>query len=81
MLSAVRTCSLPGNHVPESTKSETEHVAGFALSLEEGFEVVIFHFLTGYSFLHGFGTVLKWTTDVNDGNMVLFGDDNVRSDW
>ena len=65
----------------ESTNSETENIAGFALSLEEGFEVVIFDFFTGSSFVQGFRTILKWTTDVDDGNMVLIGDDNVRSDW
>ena len=31
----------------KSTNSETENIAGFALSLEEGFEVVIFDFFTG----------------------------------
>jgi hypothetical protein len=65
----------------KGTNSEAENVAGFALSLEEGFEVVIFQLFTGSSFLQGFRTILEWTTDVNDGNMVLIGDDNVRSDW
>jgi hypothetical protein len=65
----------------KGTNSETENVAGFALSLEEGFEVIIFDFFTSDSFLQGFGSVLVRAADIDDGDMVSVGDDNVRSYW
>ena len=71
-------CGVPCSKI---TNSETVHVTGFALCFEEGFEVMVFNFFTGNSFLHGFGTILKGATDADDGNMVAFLNDDIRSDW
>jgi hypothetical protein len=71
-------CGVPST---KSANSETIHVAGFALCFKEGFKVVVFDLFAGNSFLHGFRTILEGAADIDDGDMLVFLNNYVRTDW